>query len=92
MFGKTQLPHDERYHYADDWMQLIKALWSNRGEFDFTRQHQVHGIVRFALTEEQSACRKCLQVADAHQLIQELRQRNNNNKVSLITGYQEVNL
>lgn len=36
MFGKTQLPHSERYEYADEWMQLIEELWSREGGFEFS--------------------------------------------------------
>ena len=35
MFGLQQLPHDARYAMTDDWMSLIKALWTREGEFDF---------------------------------------------------------
>ncbi len=39
MFGKTQLPHDERYEYADEWMQLINDLWTREGAFDFSGKY-----------------------------------------------------
>jgi FMNH2-dependent dimethyl sulfone monooxygenase len=35
MFGKPQLPHDERYEYATEWVEIIRALWERQGEFDF---------------------------------------------------------
>jgi FMNH2-dependent dimethyl sulfone monooxygenase len=35
MFGLTQLPHDERYEVADEWISLCKALWETDGEFDW---------------------------------------------------------
>ena len=39
MFGKQQLPHAERYQYADEWMQFIFDLWQKHGEFDFSSQY-----------------------------------------------------
>lgn len=35
MFGQTQLPHAERYAMADEWMTLVKRIWTESGEFDF---------------------------------------------------------
>lgn len=35
MFGKHQLPHDQRYEFADEWMAFVKKLWTTSGEFDF---------------------------------------------------------
>lgn len=35
LFGAPQLPHAERYAYADEWMSLVKRLWQERGPFDF---------------------------------------------------------
>ena len=35
MFGNEQLPHDDRYAVAEEWIQLIKALWTQEGGFDF---------------------------------------------------------
>jgi alkanesulfonate monooxygenase SsuD/methylene tetrahydromethanopterin reductase-like flavin-dependent oxidoreductase (luciferase family) len=34
MFGAKQLPHDERYGYAGEWIRVIKKLWTEQG-FDF---------------------------------------------------------
>jgi alkanesulfonate monooxygenase SsuD/methylene tetrahydromethanopterin reductase-like flavin-dependent oxidoreductase (luciferase family) len=39
MFGGTQLPHEERYAYTDEWMSLVSALWTRQGEFDFRGRH-----------------------------------------------------
>lgn len=39
MFGKSQLPHTERYAMTDEWMSLIEALWTRDGEFDFNGTH-----------------------------------------------------
>jgi dimethylsulfone monooxygenase len=35
MFGTAQLPHDERYEYAEEWINLVKRLWTESEEFDF---------------------------------------------------------
>lgn len=35
MFGIPPLGHDERYAYADEWITIIKKLWTDPGEFDF---------------------------------------------------------
>lgn len=39
MFGKQQLAHDERYEYANEWMDLINKLWSEQGVFDFRSKY-----------------------------------------------------
>ncbi len=36
LFGVNQLPHDERYAVADDWISLCKALWRETEEFDYS--------------------------------------------------------
>lgn len=35
MFGAPQLPHDQRYDVADEWITLCKELWTRDEEFDF---------------------------------------------------------
>jgi FMNH2-dependent dimethyl sulfone monooxygenase len=35
MFGIEQLPHDERYTYAEEWMELLKLIWTSEERFDF---------------------------------------------------------
>jgi len=35
MFGLAQKEHDERYEVADEWTQVLKALWTVEGEQDF---------------------------------------------------------
>ena len=35
MFGTPQREHDERYECADEWISLIKELWTTDGTFDF---------------------------------------------------------
>ncbi len=38
MFSAKQMPHDERYQYAAEWLHVIKKLWSENG-FDFAGEH-----------------------------------------------------
>lgn len=35
MFGVPQKEHDARYDYAEDWLNLCKALWTREGQFDW---------------------------------------------------------
>ena len=35
MFGATLRDHETRYHYAQEWLDVIKLAWSPRDEFDF---------------------------------------------------------
>jgi FMNH2-dependent dimethyl sulfone monooxygenase len=35
MFGASLLGHDERYDYAEEWITIIKKLWTEDDEFDF---------------------------------------------------------
>src|SRR6266851_1746698 len=35
MFYPSQRAHDERYAVADEWITLIKRLWTEEGTFDF---------------------------------------------------------
>jgi len=39
MFGASQRAHDERYAVADEWLTLIKRLWTESGSFDFTGKY-----------------------------------------------------
>ena len=34
MFGAAQMGHDERYDYADEWVTVLKRLWTET-EFDY---------------------------------------------------------
>jgi alkanesulfonate monooxygenase SsuD/methylene tetrahydromethanopterin reductase-like flavin-dependent oxidoreductase (luciferase family) len=34
MFGIEQLPHDERYLMASEWISVVKRLWTETDEFD----------------------------------------------------------
>jgi dimethylsulfone monooxygenase len=35
MFGIDLLPHDERYVYLEEWLQILRRLWTERAEFDY---------------------------------------------------------
>lgn len=35
MFGMEQLPHDERYVFAQEWWEVVKAAWQQREPKDF---------------------------------------------------------
>ena len=35
MFGVTQREHDARYAFAQEWLDVVKQAWSERGDFDF---------------------------------------------------------
>jgi alkanesulfonate monooxygenase SsuD/methylene tetrahydromethanopterin reductase-like flavin-dependent oxidoreductase (luciferase family) len=34
MFGVEMLPHDERYDMAEEWLSIVKRLWTEDDEFD----------------------------------------------------------
>ena len=36
MFGVKQRDHEQRYEYAQEWIDVIKMIWSDRQDFDFT--------------------------------------------------------
>ena len=38
MFGVTQRDHEQRYEYAQEWIDVIKMIWSDREDFDFEGQ------------------------------------------------------
>jgi dimethylsulfone monooxygenase len=35
MFGVEQREHEDRYDYAQEWIDVIKMIWSDRENFDF---------------------------------------------------------
>jgi dimethylsulfone monooxygenase len=35
LFGREQLPHDERYAYGQEWVDFVQKLWTQYGDFDF---------------------------------------------------------
>jgi dimethylsulfone monooxygenase len=36
IFGATLRDHEVRYSYAQEWLDVVKAVWSQDGPFDFT--------------------------------------------------------
>jgi FMNH2-dependent dimethyl sulfone monooxygenase len=44
MFGASFLAHDDRYDYAQEWYDIVKAAWTDPEEFDFAgTYHRVQG-------------------------------------------------
>lgn len=39
MFGMQQREHTDRYRAADEWITIIKRLWTEEGEFDFSGEY-----------------------------------------------------
>ena len=39
MFGVEQREHEHRYDYAQEWIDVIKMIWSDREDFDFKGQY-----------------------------------------------------
>jgi len=39
MFGVKQREHDERYEYAQEWVEVMKLAWSEREDFDFAGRY-----------------------------------------------------
>jgi len=39
MFGTPQREHDERYRYSDEWLTLMKRLWTESGAFEFAGEY-----------------------------------------------------
>ena len=39
MFGSPQKDHDDRYQMAEEWISIIKRLWTEEGTFDFHGKH-----------------------------------------------------
>ncbi|HEU5274717.1 MAG TPA: LLM class flavin-dependent oxidoreductase [Xanthobacteraceae bacterium] len=45
MFGVKQRQHDERYDYAQEWIEVVKLAWTDREDFDFSgRYFDLKGI------------------------------------------------
>jgi dimethylsulfone monooxygenase len=45
MFGVRQREHDERYEFAQEWLDIVKEVWSPREDFDFNgRYFNLKGI------------------------------------------------
>ena len=39
MFGVKQRDHESRYDYAQEWIDVIKMIWSDKEDFDFEGQY-----------------------------------------------------
>lgn len=39
MFNAPKLDHDQRYAYAEEWVTVLKRLWSDQNAFDFAGEH-----------------------------------------------------
>src|SRR5437763_5075547 len=45
MFGVTLREHDNRYAYAQDWIDIVKQAWTREGSFDFSGEFlQLKGV------------------------------------------------
>jgi alkanesulfonate monooxygenase SsuD/methylene tetrahydromethanopterin reductase-like flavin-dependent oxidoreductase (luciferase family) len=45
MFGVDQREHDERYEYAEEWLEVMGRAWSEPGTFDFGgRWFKLNGV------------------------------------------------
>jgi alkanesulfonate monooxygenase SsuD/methylene tetrahydromethanopterin reductase-like flavin-dependent oxidoreductase (luciferase family) len=48
MFGVGQREHDDRYSYAQEWLDVIKRAWSEHEDFDFAGAHlKLKGVRAF---------------------------------------------
>jgi FMNH2-dependent dimethyl sulfone monooxygenase len=39
MFGKQLLEHDDRYGYTEEWLAIVKRIWSENEPFEFHGKH-----------------------------------------------------
>src|ERR1700682_1739366 len=39
MFGVKQRDHEERYDYAQEWIDALKLIWSDKSDFDFVGKY-----------------------------------------------------
>ena len=39
MFGVKQRDHEQRYEYAQEWIDVIKTIWSDKEDFDFSGRY-----------------------------------------------------
>ncbi len=46
MFGVTLREHDQRYDYAQEWVDVVKAAWERDGSFDFAGEFFKLDVVR----------------------------------------------
>src|SRR5215472_3874159 len=83
MFGARLLDHDYRYQYTEEWVSILKKLWSETSPFDFSgkyfelknvggkpRRLPVHGDRRRGRT-----CRRDHRVTGGHKRDRRFRER-----------------
>jgi len=46
MFGVRQRDHEARYEYAQEWLDIVKLIWSAPDNFDFDGKFLVHKGIR----------------------------------------------
>jgi alkanesulfonate monooxygenase SsuD/methylene tetrahydromethanopterin reductase-like flavin-dependent oxidoreductase (luciferase family) len=39
MFGRPMMDHETRYDYAEEWLQIVKRLWTEEDEWDFSGRY-----------------------------------------------------
>jgi alkanesulfonate monooxygenase SsuD/methylene tetrahydromethanopterin reductase-like flavin-dependent oxidoreductase (luciferase family) len=39
MFGAQLLEHDDRYGYSEEWVSVVKGIWSREEPFDYSGRH-----------------------------------------------------
>lgn len=45
MFGIDMLPHDERYAYAREWVDVVRRIWETEEAFDYKGDYfDLHGV------------------------------------------------
>jgi alkanesulfonate monooxygenase SsuD/methylene tetrahydromethanopterin reductase-like flavin-dependent oxidoreductase (luciferase family) len=46
MFGREQDPHDRRYDRGQEWIEIIRRIWSGEGPFDYQGDfYQLRGVI-----------------------------------------------
>ncbi len=46
MFGVTMLEHDERYALAEEWLAIVRKIWTSTAPFDFAGTHyQLRNVI-----------------------------------------------
>src|SRR5207245_11694076 len=46
MFGVKQRDHESRYEYAQEWIDVIKLIWSDNEDFDFEGKYLNMNCIR----------------------------------------------
>ena len=60
LFGRQQLPHDERYEYGQEWIDFVEKLWTEHGDFDVEGKHFTSkGRARLPQADPGTARRRC---------------------------------